>query len=162
MNWQSIVDVPFAIKWVNLSRMGKVKKYDLTLDDEQPFEVYGISTAFADYRLTWELNQMLGIHLEKEQQRFELFVPKLKAQHAFSYFSYEDQELLTRFFLIKNKQDQQLLQADRPMIDYFLVLKDNFSHKSEVLLEQLRKINGIVAVFNFNYEEFDILDYLTS
>ncbi|MDP4595673.1 MAG: IPExxxVDY family protein [Crocinitomicaceae bacterium] len=142
--------------------MGKVKKYDLTLDDEQPFEVYGISTAFADYRLTWELNQMLGIHLEKEQQRFELFVPKLKAQHAFSYFSYEDQELLTRFFLIKNKQDQQLLQADRPMIDYFLVLKDNFSHKSEVLLEQLRKINGIVAVFSFNYEEFDILDYLTS
>ena len=142
--------------------MGKVKKYDLTLDDEQPFEVYGISTAFADYRLTWELNQMLGIHLEKEHKRFELFVPKLKAQHAFSYFSFEDQELLTRFFLIKNKQDQQLLQADRPMIDYFLVLKDNFSHKTEVLLEQLRKINGIVAVFSFNYEEFDILDYLTS
>lgn len=142
--------------------MGKVKKYDLTLDDEQPFEVYGISTAFADYRLTWELNQMLGIHLEKEQQRFELFMPKLKAQQAFSYFSYEDQELLTRFFLIKNKQDQQLLQADRPMIDYFLVLKDNFSHESAVLLEQLRKINGIVAVFDFNYEEFDILDYLTS
>jgi hypothetical protein len=142
--------------------MGKVKKYDLTLDDEQPFEVYGISTAFADYRLTWELNQMLGIHLEKEAQRFELFIPKLKAQQAFSYYSYEDQELLTRFFLVKNKQDQQLLQADRPMIDYFLVLKDNFSHKSEVLLDQLRKINGIVAVFSFNYEEFDILDYLTS
>lgn len=142
--------------------MGKVKKYDLTLDDEQPFEVYGISTAFADYRLTWELNQMLGIHLEKEQKRFELFMPKLKAQHAFSYFSFEDQELLTRFFLIKNKQDQQLLQADRPMIDYFLVLKENFSFESEVLLDKLRKINGIVAVFSFNYEEFDILDYLTS
>ena len=142
--------------------MGKVKKYELTLDDEQPFEVYGISTAFVDYRLTWELNQMLGIHLEKEQQRFELYMPKIKAQQAFSYFSYEDQELLTRFFLIKNKQEQQLLQADRPMIDYFLVLKDNFSHDAAFLLEQLRKINGIVAVFDFNYEEFDILDYLTS
>jgi hypothetical protein len=142
--------------------MGKVKKYELTLDDEQPFEVYGISTAFADYRLTWELNQMLAIHLEKEEQRFELFMPKLKAQQAFSYFSYADQELLTRFFLIKNKQEQQLLQADRPMIDYFLVLKDNFSHDAAALLEQLRKINGIVAVFDFNYEEFDILDYLTS
>jgi hypothetical protein len=142
--------------------MGKVKKYELTLDDEQPFEVYGISTAFADYRLTWELNQMLATHLEKEEQRFELFMPKLKAQQAFSYFSYTDQELLTRFFLIKNKQEQQLLQADRPMIDYFLVLKDNFSHDAAALLEQLRKINGIVAVFDFNYEEFDILDYLTS
>ena len=142
--------------------MGKVKKYELTLDDEQPFEVYGISTAFADYRLTWELNQMLGIHLEKEQQRFELYIPKLKAQQAFSFFSYEDQELMTRFFLVKNKQEQQLLQADRPMIDYFLVLKENFSHKPETLIEQLRAINGIVAAFSFNSDEFDILDYLTS
>jgi hypothetical protein len=142
--------------------MGKVKKYDLTLDDEQPFEVYGISSAFADYRLTWELNQMLGIHLEKEQQSFELYLPKLKINHPFSYFTFEDQELLTRFFLIKNKQEQQLLQADRPMIDYFLVLKENYSHEPATLIEQLRTINGIVAVFSFNSQEFDILDYLTS
>jgi len=142
--------------------MGKVKKYDLTLDDEQPFEVYGISSAFADYRLTWELNQMLGIHLEKEQQSFELYLPKLKINHLFSYFTFEDQELLTRFFLIKNKQEQQLLQADQPMIDYFLVLKENYSHEPATLIEQLRTINGIVAVFSFNSQEFDILDYLTS
>ena len=142
--------------------MGKVKKYDLTLDDEQPFEVYGISSAFADYRLTWELNQMLGIHLEKEQQRFELYLPKLKIKHPFSYFTFEDHELLTRFFLIKNKQEQQLLQADRPIIDYFLVLKENYSHEPATLIEQLRTINGIVAVFSFNSQEFDILDYLTS
>jgi hypothetical protein len=142
--------------------MGKVKKYDLTLDDEQPFEVYGISSAFADYRLTWELNQMLGIHLEKDQQRFELYLPKLKINHPFSYFTFEDQELLTRFFLIKNKQEQQLLQADQPMIDYFLVLKENYSHEPATIIEQLRTINGIVAVFSFNSQEFDILDYLTS
>lgn len=142
--------------------MGKVKKYELTLDDEQPFEVYGISSAFADYRLTWELNQTLAIHLEKEQQRFELYLPKLKAQHPFSFFTYQDQDLLTRFFLIKNKQEQQLLQADRPMIDYFLVLKDNYSHQPDTLIEHLRAINGIVAIFSFNSKEFDILDYLTS
>lgn len=142
--------------------MGKVKKYDLTLDDEQPFEVYGISTAFADYRLSWELNQSLDIRLEKQDKRFEMFIPKLKAQQSFSYFFFEDQELLTRFYLVKNKQDQQLLQADRPMIDYFLVLKENFSHSAAALVDQLRKINGIVAVFEFNHEEFDILDYLTS
>jgi len=64
--------------------------------------------------------------------------------------------------LIKNKQDQQLLQADRPMIDYFLVLKDNFSHEPDALIDKLRSINGIVAVFSFNHEEFDILDYFTS
>ena len=142
--------------------MGKVKKYELTLDDDQPFEVYGISTAFADYRLTWELNQMLQIHLEKAAQNFEVFIPKLKANQAFSYYYYTDQELLTRFFLVKNKQEQQLLHGERAMIDYFLVLKENFVYQPEQILEKLRAINGIVAVFNFDCEEFETLDYLTS
>jgi len=142
--------------------MGKVKKYELTFDEEQPFEIYGISSAFADYRLTWELNQILGIHLEKTDQSFEVFLSKTKSNQHFRYFFYEDQELLTKFFLVKNKQEQQLLQADRPMIDYFLVLKENFSHEPADLIDQLRKINGVVAVFEFNHEEFDILDYLTS
>lgn len=142
--------------------MGKVKKYDLSFDEEQPFEVYGISSAFADYRLCWELNQLFGVLLVKQNEPFELYIPKLKTIQQFHYFFFEDSELLTRFYLVKNKQGQQHLQADRPMIDFFLVLKDNFSHEPSVFLDQLRKINGVIAVFEFNYKEFDVLDYLTS
>lgn len=142
--------------------MGKVKKYELTFDEEQPFEIYGISSAFADYRLTWELNQILGIHLEKTDQSFEIFLSKTKSNQHFRYFFYEDQELLTKFFLVKNKQEQQLLQADRPMIDYFLILKENNSHPSTELQTKLRSINGVVAIFEFNHEEFELIDYLTS
>ncbi len=142
--------------------MGKVKKYELTFDEEQPFEIYGISSAFADYRLTWELNQVLGIHLEKTENSFEVFMPKTKSNQQFRYFFYEDQELLTKFFLVKNKQEQQLLQTDRPMIDYFLILKENNSHPASVLQAKLRSINGVVAIFEFNHEEFELIDYLTS
>jgi hypothetical protein len=142
--------------------MGKVKKYELTFDEEQPFEIYGISSAFADYRLTWELNQVLGIHLEKTENSFEVFIPKTKSNQQFRYFYYEDQELLTKFFLVKNKQGQQLLQADRPMIDYFLILKENNSHPLNELQTKLRSINGVVAIFEFNHEEFELIDYLTS
>lgn len=142
--------------------MGKVKKYELTFDEEQPFEIYGISSAFADYRLTWELNQVLGIHLEKTENSFEVFIPKTKSNQQFRYFYYEDQELLTKFFLVKNKQEQQLLQADRPMIDYFLILKENNSHPMNELQTKLRSINGVVAIFEFNHEEFELIDYLTS
>jgi hypothetical protein len=142
--------------------MGKVKKYELTFDEEQPFEIYGISSAFADYRLTWELNQVLGIHLEKTENSFEVFIPKTKSNQQFRYFYYEDQELLTKFFLVKNKQEQQLLQADRPMIDYFLILKENNSHPINELQTKLRSINGVVAIFEFNHEEFELIDYLTS
>ena len=142
--------------------MAKVKKCGLSLDEEQPFEVYGISTAFADYRLCWELTQCLEILLEKQNDPFEFYLPKLKSKHPFNYFLFENHELLTRFYLIKNKQEQQHLYADRPMIDFFLVLKENFSHQPNELIEKLRNINGVVAVFEFNHQEFDILDYLTS
>jgi hypothetical protein len=142
--------------------MGKVKKYELTFDEEQPFEIYGISSAFADYRLTWELNQVLGIHLEKTENSFEVFIPKTKSNQQFRYFFFEDQELLTKFFLVKNKQEQHLLQADRPMIDYFLILKENNSHPINELQTKLRSINGVVAIFEFNHEEFELIDYLTS
>jgi hypothetical protein len=63
---------------------------------------------------------------------------------------------------VKNKQEQQLLQADRPMIDYFLILKENNSHSTNELQAKLRSINGVVAIFEFNHEEFELIDYLTS
>ena len=59
-------------------------------------------------------------------------------------------------YLIKNKQEQHHLYSDRPMIDFFLVLKENFSHQPNELIEKLRNINGVVAVFEFNHQEFDI------
>lgn len=142
--------------------MGKVKKYELTFEEEQPFEIFGISSAFADYRLTWELNQVLGIHLEKVEQTFEVYLPKTKNYQHFRYFFFDDQELLTKFYLVKNKQEQQLLVSDRPMIDYFLILKENYSHPSADLQTKLRSSNGVVAVFEFDYQEFDTFEYLIS
>jgi cell division protein FtsX len=88
-------------------------------------------------------------------------------QDAFITFTDEKMSWLKREEQAKDllnelKKEQQLLQADRPMIDYFLVLKENYSHEPATLIEKLRTINGIVAVFSFNSQEFDILDYLTS
>lgn len=142
--------------------MAKVKKYELILDDETSFEVYGISSAFADYRLAWELNQRLEINLMKNSDVFEVRSNKAKELVPYRYFSFEDEENLTRFFLIKNKQDLGTFHPERPMIDYFLVLRENFSFQKDELVQRLRKINGIVAVFDFPTDEFETIDYLTS
>jgi hypothetical protein len=48
------------------------------------------------------------------------------------------------------------------MIDYFLILKENNSHSTNELQAKLRSINGVVAIFEFNHEEFELIDYLTS
>jgi len=142
--------------------MGKLKKYDLVLEDETTLEVYGVSSAFADYRLAWELNQCLDVNLTKSNEVYELRPNKSKELAAFRYFSFFDEECLTRYYLIKNKQEQGVFHPERPMIDYFLILRENFTFEKEVLMLKLRKINGIVAVFDFPAEEFDMIAYLTS
>ena len=142
--------------------MAKVKKYDLVLEDDTTLEVYGISSPFADYRLAWELNQHFDMNLVKQHDAFEIRHPKTKQVQEFRYFSFFDEEVLARFYLIKNKQESGTFHIERPMIDYFLVLRENFTIEKEDLMQTLRKINGLVAVFDFPSEEFELIDYLTS
>jgi hypothetical protein len=142
--------------------MAKVKKYELILEDETTLEVYGVSSAFADYRLAWEFNQCLNVNLTKSNEVFEVRPNKAKELISFRYFSFFDDECLTRFYLIKNKQEQGVFHLERPMIDYFLVLRENYSFEKEILIQKIRKINGIVAVFDFPPNEFELIEYLTS
>ena len=142
--------------------MAKVKKYELVLEDETTLEVFGVSSAFADYRLAWEFNQCLNINLTKSNEVFEVRSNKAKDLITFRYFSFFDDECLTRFYLIKNKQENGVFHAELPMIDYFLVLRENYSFEKEILIQKIRKINGIVAVFDFPEEEFEMIAYLTS
>jgi hypothetical protein len=142
--------------------MAKVKKYELILEDETTLEVFGVSSAFADYRLAWEFNQCLNVNLTKSNEVFELRPNKAKELISFRYFSFFDEECLTRFYLIKNKQEHGVFHVERPMIDYFLVLRENYSFEKEILIQKIRKINGIVAVFDFPPDEFELIEYLTS
>ncbi len=142
--------------------MAKVKKHELILEDETTLEVFGVSSAFADYRLAWEFNQCLNVNLTKSNEVFELRLNKAKELISFRYFSFFDEECLTRFYLIKNKQENGVFHVERPMIDYFLVLRENYSFEKEILIQKIRKINGIVAVFDFPPDEFELIEYLTS
>ena len=142
--------------------MGKVKKYELVIEDESTLEIFGVSSAFADYRLAWELNQCLEVNLIKSNDVFEIRPNKSKDLVTFRYFSFFDDEYLTRFYLLKNKQENGVFYAEHAMIDYFVVVRENNSYKKGILLEKLRKINGIVAVFDFPEDNFDMIAYLPS
>jgi hypothetical protein len=142
--------------------MAKVKKYELVIEDESTLEIFGVSSAFADYRLAWELNQCLDVNLIKSSDVFEIRPNKSKDLVTFRYFSFFDDECLTRFYLIKNKQENGAFHPEHAMIDYFVVVRENYSFEKGILLEKLRKINGIVAVFDFPVDNFDMIAYLTS
>jgi hypothetical protein len=100
--------------------------------------------------------------LIKSNEVFDVRALKSKESLSFRYFSFFDEEYLTRIYLIKNRQEPGMFHNDRPMIDFFLVLRENFSFEKEALIQELRKINGIVAVFDFPESEFELISYLTS
>jgi hypothetical protein len=140
--------------------MSKQKKYTLTFDDEIDFDVFGISSPFADYRLAWELNGILKIQLEKQAESIIVFDKKSKKNNSFQLYSFFDEENLTRFYLIRNKQQNCLIASENQIMDYFLVIKENLTLDLANFLTDLRKINGIVAVFKLESEKFDFVEQL--
>jgi hypothetical protein len=138
--------------------MGKIKKHTLNIEYEVEFDVFGLSTPFADYRLAWALNEQLDFKFEKSNELISIFDRKTKQMKSFQRFSYADEEDLTQIFLLKNKQGNQIVTADHTMMDFFLIIKNNFTIDTNKLLTQLRNTNGIVAAFKLERDSFDFIE----
>lgn len=138
--------------------MGKTKKYTLNVEDELELEIFGLSTPFADYRLAWALNEKLEFKFEKSNDLLTIYDRKSKQLKSFQRFSFKDEDNLTEIYLLKNKQGNQLITSEHAMMDFFLILKNNFTVDTNKLLSQLRNTNGIVAAFKLDGEDFDFID----
>ncbi len=140
--------------------MTKIKKHQLIFENELDIEVFGISSASIDYRLAWELNSKLFIQFEKKSEKLIVEDKKTKTDNAFSYYYYFDEESLTKFYLIRNKQELKLLESDKYFADYFFCLKNNNKYSEEKLLTEIRTINAIVAVFALETDELEFIEHL--
>lgn len=140
-------------------RKKKIDKLDLDFDDE--FNLFGISSGLADYRLTWEINSRLELKMLKSEEGLELFDKKTKKEQHFQVFHFNDDEVLNVYYLIKNKQNNTFLIQEKANIDYFFLVRDVGLFDVEGTLSTLREIEGVTAVFNFENEPFDIGPLLT-
>lgn len=142
--------------------MTKTKKHQLIFEYDTDIEVFGISSAYIDYRLAWELNSKLSIQLEKQNEKLVIEDKKTKQAYSFFLYYFFDEENLTKYYLIRNKQDNRLLVNEKQFVDYFLCIQDNNSFTEEKLLSEMRNMNGIVAVFPLESDEFEFIEYLNN
>jgi hypothetical protein len=140
--------------------MTKIKKHQLIFEYDTDIEVFGISSAYVDYRLAWELNQTLSIQFEKQSEKLFIEDKKSKLNNSFFFYFYHDEENLTKYYLIRNKQENKFLSNDKQFVDYFLCIRDNNSITEELLLTKMRNMNGVVAVFPLESEDFEFTEYL--
>lgn len=158
MFWLTSINNGLMLSFVFVPRIKKIK---LEIDDEIEFPILGISTALSDYRLAWELNSKLNLRFERSIEGTYFSIPdRLKKTVNYDYYSHVSEEDMSKFFLVKNKQKGSTLFSDRERLDFFLVLRDNFIYDIEDLINDLRKIKGVVAVFSFSSSEFEFSEYL--
>jgi hypothetical protein len=140
--------------------MTKTKKHQLIFDYDTDIEVFGVSSAYIDYRFAWELNLKLSIQLEKQSEKLTIEDRKTKQINSFFLYYFFDEENLSKYYLIRNKQDNKFLVSDKPFVDYFLCIRDNNSFTEETLLTEMRNMNGVVAVFPLESEDIEFAEYL--
>ena len=140
--------------------MGKQRKYTLTIDCNYDYEMIGICSHHSDYRLVWGINTVLNLNLEKADENF--VVVNKKGQHLSSHSLYEfnDLENLVEYYLIKNKNEGKFLIPEKQDIDYFLFLHENYLDNTSELIQKLKSVSSVLAVFNFNPEEINSTENL--
>ena len=138
----------------------KIKKYVLEKDDLASFDIIGICSAQSDFRLALQLNREFTIYLEKSSEQIEIPIKKTGLHNLFSFYSFRDPNNFISYFLIRNRQDSRILLAEKPSIDYFLIIQDNYSFDSQEVVDNLRKMDCVMAAFTFSSDEFNLSEYL--
>lgn len=140
--------------------MSKVKKYFLSLDEELGFDVVGITSHQSDYKLVWNVNNTLNLHLVKSEKDLSVYNEKKDTEITFPYYYFEDELDRVSYFLIKNKNELDYLIPEAPSIDYFLFLTNNYIIDVIDFIGKLRQIDAVLGVFAFDNQKFKSFQYL--
>ncbi len=127
-------------------------KYKLLLEDDFSFDLIGICSSNADYRLSWGINRGLSISLEKDED-LSIHVKK-EGDHLYSFYSYYDELEHIEYYLVKNlSNNYRRLIPEKDQIDYFLLIKNNFTKEINDILTSLKRIDSILTAFSFDPNE---------
>ncbi len=116
-------------------------KLVLEFEADYDFHLIGICSHVKDYRISWEINKLLGLGLVRDED-YKLFLQKEVL--PFPFFSYIKEEELKEFYLIGNRSKGVNLIPEEAEVDYFLMLKGFFSETEVKHLAQ--KIGGLKTV----------------
>jgi hypothetical protein len=130
-----------------------MKKNKLVIDYEFDFDVLGITSTLKGYRLAWEINQLLSIHLIKQP---DLVVGvKKNIERGFMHYSYETR--INRLKLLKNTSSdvdtgKYYLIPEFPRCDFIILARLNEPLMTEPLADSLKKLPAIELVAPLNLD----------
>ena len=149
-------------------------KYVLDSDYDYDYSLLALSAHIPDYKISIELNHLLGINLVRDQP-IELSNKSIKTPLLFSCFSYVDEEEQTDYILLSNKSSNTvssaakaealslfkeerndvklLLISELAQADFLLMIKaDNHTELANDIQNKLKTITFVLSVQAINPE----------
>jgi len=121
-----------------------MKKTKLVIEYEYDFELVGIRSTAKGYKLAWEVNHHLGIHLIRQPDLTVGF--KKGEEKRFSFYAYETR--INRLKLFKNKpadtdSGKYFLVPEFPHFDFIILVQMDDSVQREAMLTQLKQVPSV-------------------
>lgn len=133
-----------------------MSKFVLDLDDEFPFEVFGIAATTKDYRLCWSLNKELAFGFKRLEPLRVYNKQRDTIDHG--YFFYEDEALQIKYRLIENKIGSSRFLPEIHKADFIIVVDESPAHDGEKFLKEIKKIRSVLMAFRINLDDLKLKD----
>lgn len=106
--------------------MNSLAKQVLKFDEDYDCFLWGITSSQRDYRLCWIINNALDLDMIR-MDNHKVTKPSEKMANNFSRFAYYNELDQVEYNLLSNKNQGNILIAGLQKIDYFFILKENYS-----------------------------------
>jgi hypothetical protein len=124
--------------------MKKILPLDFDLTEE--FQAIAISSHLRDFRLCWNLNNILQADFKKFQDMPFASKKSPLEKYSFYYFYNPDQRCF--YYLLSNKKNNSLILEKIPQADYILLIRGHFrSNEIPQFIQNLKKTTNILTAF---------------
>jgi len=126
-------------------------KLTLEVEEDYDFELVGICSHAKDYRLSWEINNVLEFDLEKGEN-YEI---NIKGDNqSYSFFSFIDDENHLEYYLINNRCSKGVLIPEEKKSDYFLLIRGILrGAEKEELINKIGEIKNVLTTYEVEVDQ---------
>jgi hypothetical protein len=111
------------------------------------FDIFGIASHENDYRISWAINEALGLRLTKSDNH-KSFNKRINEEQEFSMYISNSGEIPALIKLISNRCENGFLLEELKNIDYILLIeKSGAPFPIADLVAQIRSISFISTIF---------------
>ena len=130
--------------------MPEKKVHKLKYNQELDFNLFGITSDEKDYKLIWDINNVTGWNLER-QDDYTCFNRKTGEEMQFPLFIYHDENNYISYKLIANQHNNSSLLEELKNLDYLFIITDESDNPDiPSLTKKLRKVQSIRAIFSID------------